>query len=49
MQYVQNLRGKWLVRITVPEELRNIVGARELVEKDPPSDARKRERHARHR
>jgi hypothetical protein len=46
MQYVQNLRGKWLVRITVPEELRNIVGARELVEKDPPSDARKRERLA---
>ncbi|MDP3862345.1 MAG: hypothetical protein Q8Q63_12255, partial [Phaeovulum sp.] len=33
-QYVQNLRGKWLVRISVPAELRNIVGARELVEKD---------------
>ncbi|MDP1668003.1 hypothetical protein [Phaeovulum sp.] len=30
----------------MPEELRNIVGARELVEKDLPSDARKRARLA---
>ncbi|MCE5973418.1 site-specific integrase [Sinirhodobacter sp. WL0062] len=46
MKYVQHVRGKWIVRITVPEELRDIIGARELVEKDLPSDTRKRERIA---
>ena len=46
MKYVQQVRGKWIVRITVPDELREIVGVRELVEKDLPSDARTREKLA---
>ncbi len=44
MKYVQQIRGKWFVRVTVPEELRSIIGLRELVERDLPSDARARER-----
>lgn len=46
MKYVQQARGKWKVRITVPEELRGIIGARELVESDLPADARSREKTA---
>lgn len=46
MKYVQQVRGKWIVRITVPDELRDIIGVRELVEKDLPSDARTREKLA---
>lgn len=46
MKYVQQVRGKWIVRITVPDELREIIGVRELVEKDLPSDARTREKLA---
>ena len=40
MKYVQHARGKWKVRITVPVELRGIIGASELVESDLPSDVR---------
>lgn len=46
MKYVQHARGKWKVRVTVPEELRDIIGARELVESGLPSDAKSRERLA---
>ena len=46
MKYVQHVRGKWVVRITVPEELRDILGARELVATDLPSNLRERERIA---
>lgn len=46
MKYVQQVRGKWLVRLTVPDELRAIIGQRELVERDLPSDSRARERLA---
>jgi hypothetical protein len=40
MKHVQHARGKWKVRITVPVELRGIIGASELVESDLPSDVR---------
>lgn len=46
MKYVQHDRGKWKVRITVPEELRAILGKRELAESDLPSDAKSREKLA---
>jgi len=46
MKYVQQVRGKWIVRITVPPELRDIIGHRELVESDLPSDAKTREKLA---
>ena len=46
MKYVQKIRGRWIVRITVPEELRDIIGGRELVAKDLPSDAKLREKLA---
>ncbi|SEC73785.1 hypothetical protein SAMN05519105_3182 [Rhodobacter sp. 24-YEA-8] len=46
MKYVQHDRGKWKVRITVPEELRAILGKRELVESDLPSDAKSCEKLA---
>lgn len=46
MKYVQQIRGRWLVRMTVPSELRGIVGARELVDKDLPADPKARERAA---
>lgn len=32
MKHVQHVRGKWVARMTVPEELRAILGKRELVE-----------------
>lgn len=47
MKYVQHARGKWKVRITVPVELRGIIGASELVESDLPGDAKSRERMTR--
>lgn len=46
MKYVQNVRGRWVVRMTVPEELRAIIGQRELVEIGLPSDAKSREKKA---
>jgi hypothetical protein len=46
MKYVQQVKGNWIVRITVPEELRLIIGNRELVERDLPSDEKARERLA---
>jgi hypothetical protein len=38
MKYVQQVKGKWIVRVTVPEELRPIITRRELVERDLPSE-----------
>lgn len=32
MKHVQHVRGKWVARMTVPEDLRDILGKRELVE-----------------
>lgn len=46
LKYVQQVKGNWIGRITVPEELRKIIGQRELVERDLPSDKRTRERLA---
>ncbi len=46
MKHLQHVRGKWVVRVTVPEELREIVGKRELVDYELPSDAKARERKA---
>ncbi len=46
MKYVSRERGKWRVRITVPGELRAIVGKRELVESGLPDEPRAREREA---
>ena len=44
MGYVQQVRGNWVVRMVVPEELRGVVGQRELVEIDLPSEARARKK-----
>lgn len=46
MKYLQHVRGKWIVRVTVPQELREIIGKRELVENDLPADKKARERKA---
>ena len=46
MKHLQHVRGKWIVRVTVPEELREIIGKRELVEYDLPADEKARERRA---
>jgi hypothetical protein len=46
MKYVQQVRGRWVVRMVVPEELRDIIGQRELVEIGLPSEARAREKRA---
>ena len=46
MKHLQHVRGKWVVRVTVPEELRGIVGKRELVEYDLPQEKKVRERKA---
>ena len=46
MKHLQHVRGKWIVRVTVPEELREIIGKRELIEYDLPADKRARERKA---
>ena len=45
MKHVQHVRGKWVARVTVPDELRDIIGKRELVE-ELPGDAKSRERQA---
>jgi len=44
MKYVQHVRKEWCLRITVPAELRGILGCRELVERHLPQDTRTRER-----
>jgi hypothetical protein len=46
MRYVQNMRGKWTVRMAVPEELRHIIGRNELVQIGLPDNAKARERMA---
>ena len=46
MKHVQKVRGIWVVRVTVPVELRDIIGVRELVERGLPNDTRQRERLA---
>ena len=46
MKYVQHIRGKWRVRIKVPDELVPIIGKTELSQGDLPSDYRARERLA---
>ena len=43
MKHLQHVRGKWVVRVTVPEELREIVGKREPVDYELPPDAKARE------
>jgi hypothetical protein len=45
MKHVQHVRGKWIARVTVPEELREIIGKRELVE-ELPSEKSGRDRRA---
>ncbi|WP_145107190.1 hypothetical protein, partial [Cereibacter sediminicola] len=45
MKNVQMVRGKWRARLTVPEELRGLVGKRELVA-DLPGDKNDRDRRA---
>ncbi|MFN3662479.1 hypothetical protein [Yoonia sp.] len=46
MKYVQHVRKEWRLRITVPSELRAIVGCRELVARNLPQDMRSRKRVA---
>lgn len=46
MKYVQNIRGKWTVRMVVPEELRHIIGRNELVQIGLPDNAKVREKMA---
>lgn len=46
MKYVQNIRGKWTVRMVVPEELRHIIGRNELVQIGLPDNAKAREKMA---
>ena len=46
MKYVQFVRGRWVVRIVVPEELRHILGRNELVHIGLPDNIRAREREA---
>lgn len=45
MKHVQHVRGKWVARVTVPEELREIIGKRELIE-ELPSEKSGRDRRA---
>ncbi|MCW1919979.1 site-specific integrase [Rhodobacter sp. KR11] len=45
MKNVQHIRGKWVARIVVPDELRPVIGKRELVE-ELPTEAKARERRA---
>lgn len=47
MKYVQNIRGKWVVRMVVPEELRHIIGRNELVHIGLSDNAKAREKEAR--
>ncbi|WP_171060556.1 hypothetical protein [Poseidonocella sp. HB161398] len=46
MKYVQNIRGKWCVRMVVPSELVEIIGKTELREDGLPPETRARERQA---
>lgn len=46
MKYVRQIRGKWTVRVTVPEKLRGLIGKRELVATDLSSKPREREAQA---
>lgn len=46
MQYVQFVRGRWVVRIVVPEKLRHILGRNELVHIGLPDNIRAREKEA---
>lgn len=46
MKYVQNIRGKWTIRMAVPEELRHIIGRNELVQIGLPDNAKAREKMA---
>lgn len=46
MNYVRQVRGKWIVRMIVPEELRGIVGQRALVHVGLPPETRAREKAA---
>lgn len=46
MKYMQNIRGKWVVRIVVPEELRHIIGRNELCHIGLPDNAKDREKQA---
>lgn len=46
MKYVQQVRGKWIVRIVVPEDLRGLIGQRELVHVGLPQEAKPREKMA---
>lgn len=45
MKHVQFIRGKWVARITVPPELRRIIGKNEL-RKELPADKKLAERRA---
>lgn len=45
MKHIQHVRGKWIARVTVPEELREIIGKRELIE-ELPSEKSGRDRRA---
>lgn len=46
MKCVQQIRGKWCVRIKVPDELVPIIGKTELFETNLPPEPKLRERHA---
>jgi integrase len=46
MKYVQNIRGKWVVRLVVPEELRHIIGRNELVHIGLSDNAKARDKEA---
>ena len=46
MKYVQHIRGRWVVRIVVPEELRHILGRNELVHIGLPESAKARDKEA---
>jgi hypothetical protein len=46
MKHVQKVRGIWVIRVTIPEELRDIIGVREFVERGLPNETRQRERLA---
>jgi integrase len=45
MKHVQHVRGKWIARVTVPDDLREIIGKRELVA-ELPTDKVGRDRRA---
>ncbi|WP_411837289.1 site-specific integrase [Paracoccus sp. ME4] len=46
MKYVRQVRGKWTVRITVPKQLRGLIGKRELVATDLSSSPKERDAQA---